>query len=121
LHSDNDKKDTVPRRLPAVELSTESTFTKPAQLAKTPPPLAPTPAAAAAPAPTPAAEQPVVQASHAEPQPPAATPAEAKPVQDQSAPPAVVEKSEPVKPADPKSVYQSADAKPLPQPRFNSR
>jgi hypothetical protein len=117
LRSDDDEK-AVPRRLPAVELTTESTFTKPQQFAKAPPP-APTPAPATAP--SPASEQPVAQVSHAESQPSAAPSPEAKPITEQAQAPAVAEKSEPAKLPEPHSIYQAADAKPLPQPRFNSR
>jgi hypothetical protein len=117
---DEKKKEAAPRRLPAVELTTESTFTKPQQLTKSPPP-ATTPAAPAA-APPAAAEQAVVQASHEEPPPAAApTPAATQPVAEEPQSPAMATKPEPAKPPESHSVYQPANAKALPQPRFDSR
>jgi hypothetical protein len=126
LGNDAAKDDVVPRRLPAVELAQESTFTPPQRLAKAPP-LAPAPAQATSP------QQPVVQAGHVEPSPsadaavatsseptkpaqaPADTPAVASP------PPApVAVQPQPAKPPATQSVYTPAGTTQLPQPRFES-
>jgi hypothetical protein len=124
LRGEADKKEAVPRRLPAVELASESTFTKPSQLAKTQAaPAAPAPATAAVPAPaaSPIPEQPVVQANHEESQSLASPPADAKPVTEQTAAPAVAETPESAKPPETHSVYEPAGTTTLPQPRFESR
>ncbi|MCI0332449.1 MAG: hypothetical protein L0228_04405 [Planctomycetes bacterium] len=117
----------VPRRLPAVDLTRKSTFTPPRRLAKAPPPATTPP------------EQPVVQATHQDSQPPAdaaatapsqpaaATPsvAESLPVSSTAQPPVTVAqpeaaKAEPPQPPAAQSVYTPAGTTPLPQPRFNS-
>jgi hypothetical protein len=123
LRGDDDKEGAVPRRLPAVELANESTFTMPQQFAKAPAvaPAAPEQATAAVPAPAPTAEQPVVQAVHDEPRSLPAPPSDAKPATDQANAPAVAEKTEAPTPPESHSVYEPAGTKTLPQPRFESK
>ncbi len=123
LGNDEVRDGAMPRRLPAVDLAHESTFTPPRRLAKAPPP-----------------EQSVVQATHQESQQPAAA-AAAAPSQpaaptppaseslhgsDTPRPPTTVaqpeaSKAEPPPPTTNQSVYAPAAVTPLPQPRFNSR
>lgn len=109
LGSDAEKQEAVPRRLPAVGLANQSTFTTPKQLAKSLEPAAP-----AAEATAPVAAQPVVQAVHIEPQSPTEPPAEPQPL-------TVAEHPKPAKPPATQSVYAPAGTTPLPQPRFESR
>jgi hypothetical protein len=128
LGGDEEDEEAAPRRLPAVGLAQESTFTTPKQLAKAI-------EAPAVPPPAPAPAQAVVQAVHQEPQPPAAV--AAVPVEPQKSPagppPAsatpptepksltVADRPEPAKPPATQSVYAPAGTTPLPQPRFDSR
>jgi len=116
LGGDGEKGEAVPRRLPAVGLANESTFTTPKQLAK-----ALAPAAAPTPSPAPAPAQPVVQAVHQEPQPPAAPLATATTLPAEPQPLSVAVKPELAKLPASQSVYAPAGTTPLPQPRFNSR
>jgi hypothetical protein len=129
LGGDSEKKEeAAPRRLPAVGLANQSTFTTPKQLAK-----ALTPAAIPPTAPASAPAQPVVQAVHQEPQPAAIVVAPGEP-QPLAAPPTAIDAMpaepkpltvaghpEPVKPPATQSVYAPAGTTPLPQPRFDSR
>ena len=117
----------TPKRLPAVDLAHESTFTPPNRLAKLVAPPNET-------------GKPVVQAAHQEPQtapaaptaPVAATPPPASAStapQTSPTPPSVVVATPPPDPAtmapvvqhEPRSIYTPPAASPLPQPRFDSR
>jgi hypothetical protein len=124
LRGDDENERAAPRRLPSVELTNESTFTRPEQLAKALPTAtnaaSTTAPAPAAPAHSTAPEPSVVQASHQEPQPVAAPPADAKPIEQPEAQ-AAAEHPEPAKPSETQSAYDSAPSKSLPQPRFDSR
>jgi hypothetical protein len=121
IGSDEQKGEAMPRRLPAVELARESTFTPPQRLTK----------AAEPPAKDEAPEQPVVQAAHQEPQaaavPAASEPklAIASPVPAVDATPAVPagetnSTAAPQPPAAP-SEYSPAGTAQLPQPQFGPR
>lgn len=124
LRGEEESERSAPRRLPAAELATESTFTRPEHLAKAPMASNATSATApmaTAPAPTQAPEPSVVQASHQEPQPVTAPPADAKPIEEQPEASPVAEKPEPANPPKTHSVYDSARSNSLPQPRFDSR
>lgn len=128
IGSDAEKREAMPRRLPAIGLAKENTFTTPKQLAKSLEPAAPAAVPIAA-----AAAQPVVQAVQVEPQPPkavatppattqpTATPASVAPEPSEPKPLAVADDPKPAKPPAPQSADAPAGTTPLPQPRFDSR